>query len=225
LVNPADQKKGIVKDVVVEKTKNAPPTRIQNQEIKVVKNNNAGSVTKKTNINVRKPPQKTVAKLPVEILPRIFRPKIKGKIAIVLDDWGNSLNNFDMIKSVKQALTLAILPGLAYSKRIAAEAKRNGFEVILHLPMEPVSRDKAEIEKDTICTDMDDLKIKDVLSAQLNKVPYVKGVNNHMGSLATADSRLMRVIFEELKKRKLYFLDSYTSGASVCSRQAKDCKI
>ena len=181
---------------------------------------------KKSNISPR--PRKNeniqVAKLPIEILPRIFRPKIKAKIAIVLDDWGYSFEYFELARNIKQPLTLAILPGLSYSQRIAKEAKKRGFELMLHLPMEPFPREDLALERDTITTDMDDLTIRDILSKQLDRVTYIRGVNNHMGSKATEDARVMRVVFEELKKRRLYFLDSFTSN-SVCARLAKETKI
>ena len=46
-----------------------------------------------------------------------------------------------------------------------------------------------------------------------------------MGSRATGDSRVMKIIFKELKKRGLYYLDSYVSGDSVCQVIADDIGI
>ncbi|MCM8770629.1 MAG: divergent polysaccharide deacetylase family protein [Candidatus Omnitrophica bacterium] len=181
-------------------------------QTKIAKN----SVTKNTQL----------VKLPVEMLPKFFpKPLIKGKIAIVLDDWGQNLNNFNLIKNIRQPLTLAILPNLVYSRRIALEAKIRNFEIILHLPMEPYPRPGLILEKDTITTEMDDLTIKDILLKQLKRLPYIRGVNNHMGSKATADYRVMRIIFEELKKKNLYFLDSYVSANSICFKLTRGIKI
>ncbi|MDD5045036.1 MAG: divergent polysaccharide deacetylase family protein [Candidatus Omnitrophica bacterium] len=200
--------------------------KVENPESKLAKSSPVQKVEpKRSNVSPRPRENKIqIAKLPIEILPRIFRPKIKGKIAIVLDDWGYSFEYFNLVKNIRQPLTLAILPNLPYSQRIAVEAKRRGFETILHLPMEPYPKEDLALEKDTITCDMDDLTIKNVVSRQIKRVPYISGVNNHMGSKATEDPRVMRVVFEELKRRNLYFLDSITSN-SAGSKVAQQVKI
>ena len=43
-----------------------------------------------------------------------------------------------------------------------------------------------------------------------------------MGSKATGDQRVVSVIFEELKKKKMFFLDSLTTSSSVCKEVASD---
>ena len=45
-------------------------------------------------------------------------PKPAGRMAIVIDDWGYSLNNLLIVKQIKQPLTCAILPGLKNSNLI-----------------------------------------------------------------------------------------------------------
>jgi len=221
-IEPKPEKKPEIK---LAETK--PEIKPEKTELKLAKNSQTQNVEpKKSNVSPRPREDKSIqiAKLPIEILPRIFKPRIKGKIAIVLDDWGYSFEYFDLVRSIRQPLTLAILPNLPYSQRIAVEAKKKGFEVILHLPMEPYPREDLVLEKDTIMTDMDDLTIDDIVSKQIKRIPYASGVNNHMGSKATEDSRVMRVVFEELKKQNLYFLDSVTSN-SVCPIVAQEVKI
>ncbi len=142
----------------------------------------------------------------------------KGKIAIVLDDWGYNLNNLSVLKQIRYPLTLSILPNLAYSKRINQEGRALGFEIILHLPMEP--RERLNLEQNTIMTGLDEKTIKEILASDLNSISYAKGVSNHMGSAAVNDLRTMSIIFAELKKRGLYFLDSYVSSEEVASALA-----
>lgn len=153
-----------------------------------------------------------------------IRPQaVKGVIAIVLDDWGYNLNNLFLLRQIRSRLTVSVLPSLGYSKRIAQEAHSLGFEVILHLPMEP--EEKIRLEQNTIMTSMDDKAIKNILLYDLNNVFYAKGLNNHMGSKATKNSQTMSVIFDELKKRELYFLDSYVTSESVCFGLARKKNI
>lgn len=144
---------------------------------------------------------------------------IKGQIAIVLDDWGYNLNNLPILEQINIPLTLSVLPHLNYSRRVADEAHKRGFEVILHLPMEPY--EKYRLEKNTIMTSMDEATIRDIIRQSLDNVHYAVGVSNHMGSKATEDRKTMGIIFKELKSRKLYFLDSFVSSRSICLELAR----
>ncbi|MCM8782912.1 MAG: divergent polysaccharide deacetylase family protein [Candidatus Omnitrophica bacterium] len=147
---------------------------------------------------------------------------ISGRIAIVLDDWGYNLNNLEILKDIEYPITLAILPHLEYSEKIANFAKVIGKEIILHLPLEPkTKKDYIGWERFTITTDMPEKKIKEILSEAIDSLFGIKGVSNHMGSRATEDERTMTIIFKELKKRKLYFLDNLTSPNSVSRRIAE----
>ena len=139
----------------------------------------------------------------------------RGRIAIVLDDWGYNLNNLSLAGELKFPLTMSVLPNLNYSRSAAERLHQQGFEVILHLPLEP--REQYRMEKNTILTGYSEEQIRNIVALDLKSIAYARGVSNHMGSRATADPRVMGVILRELKKRQLYFLDSFVSGKSVCS--------
>ncbi len=160
---------------------------------------------------------------PKKMLPPVAAPAVKNRIAIVLDDWGYNTRNFAVLDNIKYPVTFAVLPNLRYSTLAAQELHRRGFEIILHLPMEP--REEFHLEKGTIMTWMDEASIRRIIEADLKSIPAVKGVSNHMGSRATENSRTMRIIFKELNKRHLYFLDSIVSGSSVCEELAKEARI
>lgn len=159
-----------------------------------------------------------VAKIPPKIIgaKKEIPKKIKGKIAIVIDDWGYNTNNLEILKDIKLPVTVAILPFLAYSREVAGFANENNYEVIIHMPMEPDDKEKKYLETQTLMVDMDTQTIKDILNEALQEVPYARGINNHMGSLATKDKEFMAIVFRELKKNNLYFLDSYVVSESVC---------
>jgi len=148
----------------------------------------------------------------------------QGKIAIVLDDWGYNLNNVELLKQIDAPLTLAILPRRAYSVRIAELAKELNKEAILHLPMEPHREKQYQLEPDTLLITMSKQEILKILEMDFKSVPGLKGISNHMGSQATESEDLMKVIFEELKKKKLYFLDSLT-GKTVGKKLALEVKL
>lgn len=157
---------------------------------------------------------KKITKMPITI---------KGKIAIVIDDWGYNLNNLHLVEQIKYPLTCSVLPNLNYSSFISEELHKKGLQIILHLPMEP--HEKFRLEKDTIMTSMDEPAIGSVISKALESIPNAIGVSNHMGSKATQDARLMEIIFKELKKRRLYFLDSFVSADSICADTAKRMRL
>lgn len=147
----------------------------------------------------------------------------KGKIAICIDDWGYHQHTLEIVSQIKYPLTIAVLPNLNYSSEIAKILNNLGFEIILHLPMEPY--EKYRLEKDTVLSSMDEPAIIAVLNKDLADVGYAKGVSNHMGSKLTSDLRAMGIIFKELKKRHLYFLDSVVTAKSLCFRLARKMKL
>ena len=68
--------------------------------------------------------------------PAISFPPGKGKIAIVLDDWGYTMKQVPALGNLRRPVTLAVLPGLPHSADVARAAQADGHEVILHMPME-----------------------------------------------------------------------------------------
>jgi polysaccharide deacetylase 2 family uncharacterized protein YibQ len=64
-----------------------------------------------------------------------------------------------------------------------------------------------------------------IVEEDLNQLPTIEGVNNHMGSKATQDRALMTLIFKKVKKRHLFFVDSVTARNTVCARLADEMKL
>lgn len=146
-----------------------------------------------------------------------------GLIAIVIDDWGYSLNNLPIAQRIKQPLTCAILPGLKNSNLVMQNLNQLGFEIILHLPMEP--KEKYNLENNTISLSMTADEIERIFTKDLSSVTLAKGISNHMGSRVTEDITTSSLVMAEAKKRKLYFFDSFVTNKSVCPVLAKKIKI
>ncbi len=160
-------------------------------------------------------------KVTVRIAPKIAKVP---RVAIVIDDLGYNRNNLSLIYGIKEPLTLAILPNLPYTEGIVQEAREKGCEIILHLPLES-SRENAPMEASTIRIGMKKSEVLERLRSAINDVPTLRGVSNHMGSRITADKGVMGIIFSELKKKKLYFLDTLVTDKSVCSQAAKEAGV
>jgi hypothetical protein len=117
-------------------------------------------------------------------------------------------------------VTVAVMPFRPASTRVAALAVERGAEVILHLPLEPDERAEMIGARGFLETGMSAGEIERQLSADLGAVPYIVGVNGHMGSRFTSDAARMDVLLRALHARGLFFLDSRTSGASVAAATA-----
>lgn len=169
--------------------------------------------------NASKVPQTNVKKEPV-------KPGSMGRIAFIIDDWGQSVHNCQYLRDIADPLTVAILPSLRKSDEVAKCAKANRKAVILHLPLQAYHNNDPYPTDYIIKTDMKPSKVEAILKNILEKMPYIEGVNNHMGSKATENEPLMRVILTRLKKRGYYFVDSMTApNHSVCHQIAKDLDL
>ena len=157
-----------------------------------------------------------VADNPVAVSPE--PAPVKARIAIVIDDWGYDGSVLPLLLKIKSPITIAVIPYHKFSKSIAREAKRKGYQVLLHLPLE--SRSHIAAEKDTIECSMDEPEMRQKLKVLLKSVPGIVGVNNHQGSKATADLKTMNIVLSEIHKEKLFFLDSHTTSKSICLKAA-----
>jgi hypothetical protein len=77
------------------------------------------------------------------------------------------------------------------------------------------------LEQNTITSDMDEVKIRQIFNQDFNSIFHARGVSNHMGSRVTDDPRVMEVIFAEMKKKSLYFFDSLVSKKSICEELSR----
>lgn len=147
-----------------------------------------------------------------------------GQMAIVIDDFGYSKEPIDAFASIDRPLTFAVLPYRPFSNEAAARGLSSGHQVILHLPMEPLSKAE-QSEKQTITVNMSDGEIQETTRAAIQAIPGLIGVNNHQGSRVTADKRIMKVVLGELKANSLFFLDSRTNGQSVGADTARQIGV
>jgi len=147
------------------------------------------------------------------------------QIAVVIDDFGNGMKGTEQMLSLPIKLTVAVMPFLPTTKKDAEEAHKRGHDVIVHLPMEPVRGLKSWLGPGAITTDLPDEEIRKRVEAAIADVPHAIGMNNHMGSKATADKRVMKVVLQVCKERGLFFLDSRTSYRTVVPAVAKELGV
>ncbi len=141
----------------------------------------------------------------------------RPRVAIVIDDLGDSLEAARAVLDLEPAVTLAVIPFRRYSTRVAAAAIERGREVILHLPLEPERAAEMGGAPGFLRTGMSSDGLERQLDADLAAVPYIVGVNGHMGSRFTQDPVAMERLLGALHARGLFYLDSFTTPASVAS--------
>ena len=162
---------------------------------------------------------KTLGK--IRLIPDATITRHAGKIAIIIDDFGYTMN--ETVKALMKLdipLTYSVIPGVKFSKEIAARLQQNGKAIMLHLPMQALER---QVEKDgySLMLDMKPPELRERVRKAVSAVPQARGVNNHMGSAATVNDSLLLPVLDEIKKAGLFFVDSRTNPNTHAFKLAK----
>lgn len=159
------------------------------------------------------------ARATLTLLPPIGEPplqEVHPRLAILIDDLGN---NYDSVTrgmlELDHPLTAAILPGLMHSERIEKEARRRGHAIFLHLPMEPAEYPDKDPGRLAVMTSMSRDSILELLDHIERGFARLDGFNNHMGSKASADERVVNTVLDWAAREHLLVVDSYTAHGSL----------
>ncbi len=149
--------------------------------------------------------------------PKLPRKRVvgPGSVAIIIDDMGSSLQEVNELTAIKLPLTFSVIPGLAKGKAVAQTAHARGYEVMIHIPMEPQGYPQQRMEQNGLLLSQSDTEIRKRLDEFAQAVPYADGANNHMGSRFTEDRGKMGAVLGFLKGKGLFFIDSKTAADSV----------
>lgn len=153
----------------------------------------------------------------------VTTPATAGKLAIVIDDFGYRPQTENQIIAMPPAISVAVLPNAPHAREMATKAHNSGHEVLIHLPMAPLS--KQPLEKDTLRPEMSSDEIERIIREAVSKVPHAVGLNNHMGSAMTSSLFGMQKVMQALGRYNLYFLDSMTIGNSQSMRAAAGTQV
>ncbi len=147
-------------------------------------------------------------------------PSLKPKISIVIDDLGDNSIIARKMLSLPGKMTAAILPQTPHAKLISKIASENGHDIIMHLPMEAYSRPDL-LGPGALLQKMDQATFSETLKQNIESIPNIIGINNHMGSLLTNDIEKMSWLMSEAKDKQFLFLDSKTSDSSIAEDVAE----
>jgi len=166
------------------------------------------------------PEEKVIPPKPTPIpLPGL--PGKLPKVAIIIDDIGYDRKIADKFLQLDADLTFSLLPYTPSQKSFARKVSKKGLDIMLHLPMEPHEYPQVDPGPGALLTSMSPDELISQLKKNLDAVPGIKGVNNHMGSKMTTVSSQIYQIFTVLKQRELFFIDSRTTLNSLCKPSAR----
>jgi len=148
------------------------------------------------------------------------------KLALIIDDFGYNFSVAQKFMDLPLKLNVAIFPHLQLSAALGRLAQEKGKEVLIHFPMEAQDPAQNRGEAFILRKEATEEVIEDMLKKAFGCITFARGLNNHKGSLATADPRLMQKFFSALSKREgVYFVDSLTSPNSVACKIALEYGI
>jgi polysaccharide deacetylase 2 family uncharacterized protein YibQ len=159
------------------------------------------------------------------VLPASSKSPVKGYIALIIDDFGNHGEGTEAILKLGIPITAAVMPFLDKSQSDAEIAHNAGLEVIMHVPMEPTSGDKNWLGAMGITCNLSTPEIQTRLLEGLAQIKWAVGMNNHMGSKAMQDKRIVRAVLEVAKSRNIFFIDSKTTDKTVAPDIVKDLNL
>lgn len=150
---------------------------------------------------------------------------MSARVAVVIDDFGNSMAGTNQMLQLPIKLTVAVMPFMPATKAEAELAHRLGRDVIVHMPMEPNRGKRQWLGPGAITTAMNDEEVRRRVEQAIDDVPYAIGMNNHMGSKVTADERVMRIVLQVCRERGLFFLDSRTTYKTVIPKLGREIGV
>lgn len=151
-------------------------------------------------------------------------PPYQAAISIIIDDLGEQLDNGMRAVELPAQVTLAFLPYTTYAPRLAVLAHEVDKEVMLHMPMESIEHH--HMGKGGLRKDMHQQEFIQAIEDALASVPYISGINNHMGSLLTQQHDHMLWLMQEINQHgNLFFVDSHTVMNSVAQHVAMENHI
>src|SRR6185312_4590770 len=169
------------------------------------------------------PPAKSVTPQPAWLRYAVAPPPAmrgRARIAIVIDDLGVDRRRTERAIALKGPLTLSFLAYADDLPHLTEAAHRAGHELLVHVPMEPMSRAE-DMGPNGLAVALSHDEILRRLRWDLDRFEGYVGINNHMGSRFTSNTPAMTEIMAELKARGLLFIDSRTIASTVAAEVAQ----
>jgi len=145
-----------------------------------------------------------------------------GRLAIVIDDMGNSLSEARSLAAIGVPLTFSIIPGLQKYREVASFAALGGIETMIHIPMQSKGWPGRRLEANGLLVTMADDELRERVAGFIKDIPGAVGANNHTGSEFTEHADKMRSVLDTLNEKGLFFVDSVTTPQTTGMQVARE---
>lgn len=159
-------------------------------------------------------------------VPPALRKSESPKIALTLGGMGlNPTLTRQAVEELPGAVTLAFAPYGKGLQKLVNEARADGHEVMLHLPMEPFGYPTIDPGPRTLLAGEGSAENLDRLMWLMSRFTGYTGIVNYMGARLTADEAALRPILTEIGRRGLVYLDDGSSGRSLAADIASSAGV
>lgn len=155
---------------------------------------------------------------PVDVYARPWSGARGARVAIVIGGLGVSQTGTQQaIAKLPPEVTLAFAPQGNSLGRWMQEARRDGHEIIMQVPLEPFDFPNVNPGRNTLTVEASAEQNLENLHWALSRTTNYTGVMNYMGGRFVSDAAAMGPLMAELGKRGLLYLDDGSSARSLAS--------
>jgi len=159
------------------------------------------------------PPEKSLATI-----------RVDHGLALIIDDVGYNISTLKRLLALSVPVAISVLPEGPFAEQSAKLAHQAGQVVMLHLPMQPIDP-SLQMSESFLLEGMSEETLRNTFKRDMDRVPFVEGVNNHMGSKLTQLEVPMQQVMQLCLEHRLFFVDSKTSSGSVAATVAKSMGV
>lgn len=150
----------------------------------------------------------------------------KATLTLVLTEAGESTAATRLaIEKLPAAIVLGFTPYAAQARQLASEARRDGHQVIVGLPMQPKAYPAVSPGKNTLLVGQSPAELTQRLEWALGRIDSLDGVYTMMGSAFTTSREDYAALLRQLAPRKLTVLDSRSIGATLGPELARRMQV
>lgn len=163
---------------------------------------------------------------PFDVYRRPWSGTRGARVAIVIGGLGLSQTGTqEAIRKLPPEVTLAFASEGNSLGRWMQEARRDGRELLMQIPLEPFDDPGTDPGRSTLLAEASAEENAERLHWALGRTTNYVGVTNHMGARFTATPEAMKPFMDELGRRGLMFLDDGTSARSLAGASAPGARV
>ncbi|MEA1651598.1 divergent polysaccharide deacetylase family protein [Nitrospirillum sp. BR 11164] len=145
----------------------------------------------------------------------------RPRIALVMADLGWSPSALEKVLArMPAAVTLAFAAGAPNLQKAVDQARGDGHEVLLQVPMEPQGFPLNDPGPGTLLTSLSDEKNVDRLETAMASATGYVGLTNLTGTKFLASHDSLQTVLRQVQRRGLIYVDSWPTTSSQATRIA-----